>query len=194
MKKLIISDFFGVIGDECAPVYFKNFFPDLSPEELTERYFYPGDRGEVSFEEICQNVSKDLNVDAKILKHQFLDAPKPHNEYISLLRILKKKGHRIVLLSNACDYIVPYLINKFSINDLFDETYISYKIGCTKPSKEAFEYVLKKEGYQPKDAIFIDDNAKNVAASKEYGISGVLFRNNEESLAKIEKEAEGELK
>ncbi len=192
MKKLIISDFFGVVGDECAPVFFAKYFPNVSAEDLTDKYFHPGDRGELSFKEICDNVSRDLHVDMKTLMEEFLNAPKPHKEYIDLLRKLKEEGNRIVLLSNACDYIVPTIMKRFDILDLFDETYISYQIKHTKPSKEAYLYVLNKEGFQGKYAIFIDDRKDNVQGAIEAGINGLVYRDNEETLNKIKEFAKGE--
>lgn len=192
MKKLIISDFFGVVGDECAPVFFRKYFPNVSSEDMTDKYFHPGDRGELSFAKICDNVSRDFNVDMKVLMEEFLNTPKPHKEYIELLKKLKGEGNRVVLLSNACDFIVPSIMKRFGIEDLFDETYISYKIGYTKPKKEAFLYVLEKEGFLPKEAIFIDDRKENVDASISLGMSGVIYRNDEETLAKIEETVKGE--
>ncbi|HBM99742.1 MAG TPA: hypothetical protein DD384_00620 [Firmicutes bacterium] len=186
MKKVIISDFFGVISDECAPVFFKKYVTSQGYNLLTDKYFHPGDRGEIRFEDIVNNVHNDFGFDKERLKKEFLDRPAPHTEYIELLRKLKNEGHRILLLSNTCDTIVPYLLNKFGIDDLFDHLYLSYQIKKTKPSLEIFRYLLKEEKLAPRDCIFIDDNPTNIDASLQVGMHGILFHNDKETLELIE--------
>ena len=186
MKKVIISDFFGVISDECAPVFFKKYVTSQGYNLLTDKYFHPGDRGEIRFEDIVNNVHNDFGFDKERLKKEFLDRPAPHTEYIELLRKLKNEGHRILLLSNTCDTIVPYLLNKFGIDNLFDHLYLSYQIKKTKPSLEIFRYLLKEEKLAPRDCIFIDDNPTNIDASLQVGMHGILFHNDKETLELIE--------
>ena len=186
MKKVIVSDFFGVISDEDAPVFFKKYVTSQGYNLLTDKYFHPGDRGEITFEDIVENVHKDFGFDKELLRKEFLDRPAPHREYIDLLKKLKNEGYRILLLSNTCDTIVPYLLNRFGISDLFDHLYLSYQIKKAKPSLEIFRYLLKEEKISPNDCIFIDDNPTNIDASLQVGMHGVLFHNDDESLELIE--------
>lgn len=182
MKRVVISDFFGVVVDESAPVFFKKYFPEMDAEELGDKYFHPGDRGEITFEEITDWACRDLKFDKETFRKEILDTPKPHNEYIKLLRELKEEGHMIVLLSNACDYIVPYIMKRIGIEDLFDVKVISRDVKIAKPSKEIFEYALKKANIKPEDALFIDDNLNNCKASESTGIKSIVFKNNQETL------------
>lgn len=186
MKKVIISDFFGVMSDEDAPIFFKKYVSSQGYNLLTDKYFHPGDRGEATFEDIVNNVHKDFGFDKGLLRKEFLDRPAPHMEYINLLKKLKEDGHRILLLSNTCDTIVPYLLNKFGIPDLFDHLYLSYEIKEAKPSLEIFRYLLKEENVSPNDCIFIDDNPTNIDASLQVGMHGILFHNDKETLELIE--------
>lgn len=190
MKKVIISDFFGVVVDESAPVFFKKYFPENDSLELGAKYFHPGDRGEITFDEIVDWVCKDLNFDKQLFRKEILDTPKPHKEYIELLRKLKEEGHMIVLLSNASNFIVPYEMHRIGIDDLFDAKVISYDIKVAKPAKEIFEYALKKANINAKDAIFIDDNIKNCQAAESVGIETVVFKNDEETLRIIRNKTE----
>lgn len=185
MKKLIISDFFGVVGDEDSPVFFAKYVSKEKAHDLTAKYFHPGDRGEVTFEGIIDNVSKDLMFDKNFLREEFLNTPKPKNEYINLLGKLKDEGHVVVLLSNACDFLVPYLIKKYGIQDLFDRTYISSEIGHFKPNKDAFEYVLEKENTDANDAMFIDDNPSNCKAAENVNIESIIFKEDAKTLQAI---------
>ncbi len=187
MKKLIMSDFFGVVGDEDSTVFFGKYCPQYKAQDLTDKYFHPGDRGEVTFEEIVDNVCKDFNFERDFVLENLLQGPKPHKSYIKVLRKLKEEGHKLVLLSNACDFLVPYLIKRYEIEDLFDELYISYEIGHYKPNEDAFLYPLDKSGYKPEDSYFIDDNKENVAVASSLGINGLLYINDENTIDDIYK-------
>lgn len=187
MKKLIMSDFFGVVGDEDSTVFFGKYCPQYKAQDLTDKYFHPGDRGEVTFEEIVDNVCKDFNFERDFVLKNLLEGPKPHKSYINVLRKLKEEGHKLVLLSNACDFLVPYLIKRYEIEDLFDELYISYEIGHYKPNEDAFTYALEQSGYKPEDSYFIDDNKENVAVASSLGINGLLYINDENTIDDIYK-------
>ena len=187
MKKLIMSDFFGVVGDEDSTVFFGKYCPQYKAQDLTDKYFHPGDRGEVTFEEIVDNVCKDFNFERDFVLENLLEGPKPHRSYINVLRKLKEEGHKLVLLSNACDFLVPYLIKRYEIEDLFDELYISYEIGHYKPNEDAFLYTLEKSGYKPEDSYFIDDNKENVTIASSLGINGLLYINDENTIDNIYK-------
>ena len=187
MKKLIMSDFFGVVGDEDSTVFFGKYCPQYKAQDLTDKYFHPGDRGEVTFEEIVDNVCKDFNFERDFVLENLLEGPKPHRSYINVLRKLKEEGHKLVLLSNACDFLVPYLIKRYEIEDLFDELYISYEIGHYKPNEDAFLYALEKSGYKPEDSYFIDDNKENVTIASSLGINGLLYINDENTIDNIYK-------
>ncbi len=185
MKKLIISDFFGVVGDEDSTVFFGKYCPQYKAQDLTDKYFHPGDRGEVTFEQIVDNVTKDFSFDRDFVLHHLLEGPQPHKAYISMLRKLKEEGYKLILLSNACDFLVPYLIKRYGIEDLFDELYISYEIHHYKPNKDAFTYALEKSGFSPSEAYFIDDNKENVEVASSLGINGILYKDNEETIKEI---------
>lgn len=190
MKKLIITDFFGVVGSEDAPLFFRKYMTEELGLELMMRYFRRGDLGELTMEEIIDGLSEEFHFPRELMKHEFFEGPEPHKEYIQLLRDLKAEGHPIVVLSNAPDTLVPYLSKRYGVDDLFTKMYISCNYHLIKPGKEFFELALKDMGYEAKDAIFIDDHEENVLTSEKLGMKGILFRNNEETLMHIRHEAE----
>ena len=96
-----------------------------------------------------------------------LDFPEENAE---LLRRLRIEGYKLFLLSNTnkmhIDYYTKYLKQQFGrdlLAELFDRTFYSHEIGFRKPSREAFEYVLKTERLKPAETLFIDDLEHNVA-------------------------------
>jgi len=102
-------------------------------------------------------------------------------ENIDLLRKLRDDGYKLYLLSNT--NILHYssiqieMQEKFgldSLDQLFDQTYISYKIGMRKPDAEIYKHVMLNHNIDPARAIFIDDNEDNIKAAISAGIPAVL--------------------
>ena len=47
-----------------------------------------------------------------------------------------------------------------------------------KPEREIYELTCSRMGIAPTEAIFVDDNADNVAAARAYGMEAVHFQEN----------------
>lgn len=58
---------------------------------------------------------------------------------------------------------------------LFPEHHITlpHVAGAAKPSREIYEYAIKKMNVDPVHCFFIDDSKTNVIAAQEYGITSV---------------------
>ncbi|QWT23562.1 HAD-IA family hydrolase [Subtercola sp. PAMC28395] len=53
---------------------------------------------------------------------------------------------------------------------LGDHDLVSADLGVTKPNPHIFELALERFGAAPADALFLDDNARNVSAAQNFGI------------------------
>ena len=95
-------------------------------------------------------------------------------EKLRMLRTLKTK-YRIAMLSNTNKVMfeskIPELfkIEGLTIEDYFDDFFLSYKMGMSKPSPEIFIKVAEKLGIEPSEALFIDDSQVNVDAAAKLG-------------------------
>jgi HAD superfamily hydrolase (TIGR01509 family) len=89
---------------------------------------------------------------------------------VELLRSLREK-YRVACLSNNNPVHWDRLCEEFAIDREFDATYLSYEIGIMKPDRRIYEHVLSAEGVAPRDVVFLDDNAENVAAARGVGIA-----------------------
>lgn len=70
-------------------------------------------------------------------------------------------------LYNQIDY------EKFSQNfdtSVFDEMFLSYKLGMLKPDDNIYQYVINKLKASPEDIYFFDDNKENVDSAIRNGI------------------------
>lgn len=96
---------------------------------------------------------------------------------VDLLRRLRE-DYNIFLLSNTNAIHLHYFMNHAFENDmdfvrferLFKATYYSHKIGCRKPSREAYQIILDDHDLNPEKTLFVDDNLPNFSGAVDLGI------------------------
>jgi putative hydrolase of the HAD superfamily len=70
--------------------------------------------------------------------------------------------------------------------DLFDATVISGDVGMHKPQPEIYLLAAERLGVAPADAVFVDDLRENVAGAEAVGMTAVLHRESEATIARLE--------
>lgn len=104
------------------------------------------------------------------------------------LELLERAGkrYRIFLLSNS--NVIHYLwIEKYlqreygmdSVASYFEKAYYSQELGMRKPNSDIFEYVLKTNGLEAEETLFMDDSPQNIKAAGKLGIQTRLVRKGE---------------
>ena len=140
------------------------------------------DRGEITpgeFRDAIRQISSLPLADRQIdeaWNAMLMDLPA---ERIELLEGVKKH-YRTFLLSNTNAIHYPiyseYLKQTFgyhSLSDLFEKEYLSYQIGMRKPDTAPFELVLKENGLDPRETLFIDDTMQHVEGARKAGLNAV---------------------
>jgi len=102
------------------------------------------------------------------------------NEIFPFLREIRKK-YKVLLLSNTNAIHIRYVLQnvlerKNGIRDwdsYFDTVYYSHEMGMRKPDHIIYKEVIKLEGLDPKEVLFIDDTRENVTAAMECGWNAV---------------------
>ena len=74
----------------------------------------------------------------------------------------------------------------FPIEELCDEVVDSSHVGMRKPDREIYELTCTRMQIAPTDAVFLDDNADNVAAARAYGMEAVHFLDPVSALDELE--------
>ncbi len=94
---------------------------------------------------------------------------------------LKRMGIKCYLGTDQEKYRTEYIRKNMGLEKIFDKIYSSAEMGCKKPDKEFFksmaEDLRQGENIQPEKIMFWDDDEKNVAAGKDFGIQGYLYKN-----------------
>jgi lysophospholipase L1-like esterase len=56
-----------------------------------------------------------------------------------------------------------------------------------KPDAEIYRILFEKYGLVPEECLFIDDHAENIAVGKKFGMKGIVFRDQDQLAADLEK-------
>jgi epoxide hydrolase-like predicted phosphatase len=102
-------------------------------------------------------------------------APGVHWMTVHKMRSLKSSGYRIGLLTNNVKEFGDNWRAMFPIDELCDDVVDSSHVGMRKPERAIYELTCERLAIEPGEAIFVDDNADNIAAAREYGMEVVHF-------------------
>ncbi len=186
MKRLIIFDFFGVLGGELSPKWFSNHFEDSKAKELKEKYFVPADNGEYTIVETLERIANDLGYKYEDVLSEFKENVFTNSELFSYIEKLRK-NNTVALLSNAALGIFDLFYPGLDIYKYFDKVFISAEHHMQKPHFEF--YLLCVNSFDTKfDEIYmIDDNIKNIKDLGEIGIEGIRYTDNASLFNKLDK-------
>ena len=186
MVKNIVFDFGGVIADidrdKAVQAFIKLGLKDA--ETRLDKYHQTGifqelEEGKLTAEgfrdklgELCR---RDLTMEetrqAWLGFFTGIDVRKLH-----YLETLRREGYKLYVLSNTNPYVMGWACSEhFSsegkpLTAYFEKLYLSYQIGCTKPDRRLFEFMLTDSKMQPEETLFVDDGASNIAAGRELGM------------------------
>jgi epoxide hydrolase-like predicted phosphatase len=102
-------------------------------------------------------------------------APGVHWMVVHKMRDLKDRGFRIGLLTNNVKEFGDNWRAMFPIDELCEDVVDSSHVGMRKPERAIYELTCARLGVAPEEAVFIDDNADNIAAARDYGMHTVHF-------------------
>ena len=97
-----------------------------------------------------------------------------NDDLLAMIAGLRAK-YRVGLLSNGHTPMLEFHMDGRDLNEYFDEVLISSETGVTKPEKEAYERACDRLKADMESVVFIDDEEKNIDASREYGMPSILY-------------------
>jgi len=112
----------------------------------------------------------DLSLDPAVFQREFLALVQdPFPDCLRVLGDLKARFH-LSLLSNTNPAHHEKLSRIEGFLPTFDRLFLSYQMGCMKPSPQIFETVIAHLDTAPEQIAFFDDGARNVEAARALGI------------------------
>lgn len=155
-----------------------------------ERHDY--DRGTIDAAEYWRRVSARLNATrlgssisgadlARLIELDIRSWFSINPATVEIIHALKRRGYRLLMLSNMNLEGKECLLGPFRTLDgldwiaLFDEVLLSCDLKLLKPERAIYEACLALAHAEPDACVFIDDTPKNVAAARALGMRGIDF-------------------
>lgn len=100
----------------------------------------------------------------------------PIHDTVEIFRELKESGKfKLYALTNWSAELFPYALELYEFLHWFDGRVVSGEEKMRKPSPEFYHILLDRFNVTPGEALFIDDNFRNIQAAEEIGIKTIHF-------------------
>jgi 2-haloacid dehalogenase len=101
----------------------------------------------------------------------------PIHETVEIFRQLKFHTHlKLYALTNWSAETFPVALELYDFLHWFDGRLVSGEEKTRKPFPEIYKLLIDRFGIDPKKAIYVDDNIRNVLPARELGFYGIHFR------------------
>lgn len=163
-----------------------------------DQYFESDEKRKFFFDNICTsawNEEQDAGrsyVEATLdLVRQFPEWEKPIRDYyghwgqmlkdpisgtVEIFRQLKESGkYKIYALTNWHAALFDIALVRYDFLQWFDGRVVSGEEKTRKPFPEFYHRLLDRFNVSPGEALFIDDNLRNVKAAEDLGIKSIAF-------------------
>jgi len=187
--KAVIFDLGGVLLRTTSPEVRSRLAGELGldPGALDERIWGGPDWelaevGAISYEEYWGRVGASLGLstpeEMAAFRQEYFSGDHMDQELLQLIRDLRAR-YKIGLLSNAPDKLGYWLHQSWDIGRFFDAVVYSAEVGIAKPDPRIYQLILEQLAVQPSEALFVDDDPRNVEAAAALGIQAIRFTSTE---------------
>jgi HAD superfamily hydrolase (TIGR01509 family) len=147
------------------------------------------DRGSVTVDEIVAGASDRSGFSRKLIRDVVDSVPQslaPFEEMVEMILAIDRSRHSVLCLSNISPPSLAHLEETLPMDRLFGGQLFSCRIGAVKPEPSVFATLISRFDLDPKQTVFFDDVATNVAAAREHGIDARQFTGFEECRRMLE--------
>ncbi len=101
----------------------------------------------------------------------------PIDATVEIFRQLKENSkYKFYALTNWSAELFPVALEKYDFLKWFDGIVVSGEEKTRKPFLEIYQLLLDRYNVKPRDAIFIDDNLRNIKAAESLGMKAIRFQ------------------
>jgi putative hydrolase of the HAD superfamily len=140
--------------------------------------------GELEPEEFERRFAPRLGIArAEGLIGRMFAAVRPEERLIDAVRAARGAGVRTGLISNSWGTAI---YDPDALDGLFDVAIISGEVGLHKPQAEIYLLAAERLDVEPPACVFVDDLRENVHGAEEVGMTAILHRDPEATVAELE--------
>lgn len=144
---------------------------------------------DIPFEEVMTQLFRDKGINgnsealgihaAQLFRIASIEYIKLYPYVKEALALLREKGYRLWLLSNAQQIFTAYELRHLELTESFDGIYLSSDYGCRKPDIRFFNALLNEQGLDISKCLMIgNDRNTDIAGAKAAGISTLYMHTN----------------
>ena len=139
-------------------------------------------------EKVSTELTRRLGRDVSIARFAeiYYSQLHPNEPMLAYMRELKSRGFRLAICTNNIREWQPLWRARVCADEIFDHVIDSGFVGIRKPDRAIYDLTLERLGVPAEAAVLIDDTEINCTAAREYGLSAVHFRSNEQALAELD--------
>ena len=98
------------------------------------------------------------------------------HDTVEIFKELKESGrYKIYALTNWSAETFPVALERFEFLHWFDGIVVSGAEKMRKPAPEFYQILLDRHDVKAEEALFIDDNYRNILAAEKLGIQSIHF-------------------
>lgn len=176
-----------------------NVLIDWNPDYVFDPMFEDKERKKYFFQNICTMEWNEMQDEGRSIKEateelsikhpdwkEYIEAyygrwidmlGGPIQESVDIFRQLKNTGkYKFYALTNWSAETFPHALERYEFLHWFDGRIVSGEEKMRKPNPEFYQVLLDRFQVRPEEALFIDDNLRNVQAAEALGINCIHFR------------------
>ena len=195
MITTIIFDLGGVLIDWNPKYLYKNIFDNEQEMEdflstvCTPDWNEEQDAGR-SIKEATETLVRQYPQHEENIKAYYTRWPEmlagPIEGTVEILDRLKQfSGYKLYALTNWSTETFPIAKERYPFLNWFDGIVVSGEEKMRKPNPRFYKLLLERYGVKAGEALFIDDNKRNVDAARNLGIDSIVFTTPKELMTEL---------
>jgi len=138
--------------------------------------------GEVEAPEFERRFAELLGTEPEGLIEGLFASLQPAEPMVEAVRRAREAGVPTGLISNS--WVMDHYTDE--IRGLFDAVVISAEVGLHKPQPEIYRLAAERLGVGTEDCVIVDDLRENCAGAEAVGMTAVLHRDADQTIARVE--------
>jgi putative hydrolase of the HAD superfamily len=138
--------------------------------------------GEVEAPEFERRFAELLGTEPEGLIEGLFASLQPAEPMVEAVRRAREAGVPTGLISNS--WVMDHYTDE--IRGLFDAVVISAEVGLHKPQPEIYRLAAERLGVATTDCVIVDDLRENCAGAEAVGMTAVLHRDADQTIARIQ--------